>query len=191
MPKQISHYCQKCLAVNALGQDFCSRCGTRLMIVVESTSARFEAAEQPVSTDEHLLERISIVENRLTRLTERLERSLDLLLRQAANAARDLKLRREILAKDYPVAGGGSRSKVIYKRLTVSDAEPGAQLLATFSLPVKLKNPGTDFGSESLLSFVCAQITAHILSVSAAQTQNGCQQGSIEMHAAKYIAALL
>ena len=113
------------------------------------------------------------------------------MLRQAANAARDLKLRREILAKDYPVAGGGSRSKVIYKRLTVSDAEPGAQLLATFSLPVKLKNPGTDFGSESLLSFVCAQITAHILSVSAAQTQNGCQQGSIEMHAAKYIAALL
>jgi len=58
MPKQISHYCQKCLAVNALGQDFCSRCGTRLMIVVESTSARFEAAEQSVSTDEHLLERI-------------------------------------------------------------------------------------------------------------------------------------
>ena len=92
MPKQISHYCQKCLAVNALGQDFCSRCGTRLMIVVESTSARFEAAEQSVSTDEHLLERISIVENRLTRLTERLERSLDLLLRQAQNSYFDRSL---------------------------------------------------------------------------------------------------
>src|SRR6476660_1639772 len=92
MPKQISHYCQKCLAVNALGQDFCSRCGTRLMIVVESTSARFEAAEQSVSTDEHLLERISIVENRLSRLTERLERSLDLLLRQAQNSYFDRSL---------------------------------------------------------------------------------------------------
>ena len=55
-------------------------------------SARFEAAEQSVSTDEHLLERISIVENRLTRLTERLERSLDLLLRQAQNSYFDRSL---------------------------------------------------------------------------------------------------
>jgi tetratricopeptide (TPR) repeat protein len=92
MPVAISHYCQKCLAPNPLGQDFCLRCGTRLMIVVEPSSARFEIGEQAIPTDEHLLERISFVENRLSKLTERLERSLDLLLRQAQNSYFDRSL---------------------------------------------------------------------------------------------------
>ena len=92
MRTPISHYCQKCLAANPLGQDFCARCGTRLMLVVEPSAARFEIADQVISTDEHLLERISIVENRITRLTERLERSLDLLLRQAQNSYFDRSL---------------------------------------------------------------------------------------------------
>jgi tetratricopeptide (TPR) repeat protein len=88
----VSHYCQKCLAANPLGQDFCARCGTRLMIVVEPNSARFEIGNHGLSTDEHLLERISLVENRLSRLTERLERSLDLVLRQAQNSYFDRSL---------------------------------------------------------------------------------------------------
>ena len=92
MRTPISHYCQKCLAANPLGQDFCTRCGTRLMLVVEPSAARFEIADQAISTDEHLLERISIVENRISRLTERLERSLDLLLRQAQNSYFDRSL---------------------------------------------------------------------------------------------------
>lgn len=92
MPIPIFHYCQKCLAPNALGQDFCARCGTRLMIVVEPTSARFELNEQSIPTDEHLLERISILENRISRLTERLERTLDLLLRQVQNSYFDRSL---------------------------------------------------------------------------------------------------
>jgi len=62
------------------------------MIVVEPSSARFEVGEQAIPTDEHLLERISFVENRLSRLTERLERSLDLLLRQAQNSYFDRSL---------------------------------------------------------------------------------------------------
>ena len=98
MPVPISHYCQKCLAANPLGQDLCGRCGTRLMIVVEPSSARFEAGEHAVSTDEHLLERISIVENRITRLTERLERTLDLLLRQAQNSYFDRSLIKSLIA---------------------------------------------------------------------------------------------
>src|SRR5437016_6250803 len=28
---QVAHYCQKCLAANSLGQEFCTRCGTRLL----------------------------------------------------------------------------------------------------------------------------------------------------------------
>lgn len=83
---RIVHYCQKCLAANPLGQDFCARCGTRLMIIVEPPAARFETGEITTSNDEHLLERISSLENRMMRLTEKLERGLDLLLRQAQNS---------------------------------------------------------------------------------------------------------
>src|SRR5829696_4136852 len=94
----ISHYCQKCLAANPLGQEFCTRCGTRLMIVVEPSSTRFESAPASLSTDEHLLERISAAENRTARLAERLERSLDLLLRYAQNAYFDRSLTRALIS---------------------------------------------------------------------------------------------
>ncbi|HET7114650.1 MAG TPA: zinc ribbon domain-containing protein, partial [Pyrinomonadaceae bacterium] len=93
----ISHYCQKCLAANPLGQEFCTRCGTRLMIVVEPSSARYETTTTSLSSDEHLLERISAAENRVARLAERLERSLDLLLRYAQNAYFDRSLMRALV----------------------------------------------------------------------------------------------
>lgn len=98
MAPNISHYCQKCLAANPLGQEFCSRCGTRLMIVVEPSSSRFEVGSVALSTDEHLLERISAAENRTARLAERLERSLDLLLRYAQNAYFDRSLTRALIS---------------------------------------------------------------------------------------------
>lgn len=94
----VVHYCQKCLAANPLGQEFCARCGTRLMIIVEPSTARFEVAEAAVSNDEHLLERISALENRLARLSEKLERSLDLLLRQAQNSHFDRALVKSLVA---------------------------------------------------------------------------------------------
>lgn len=97
MRPSISHYCQRCLAANPLGQEFCNRCGTRLMIVVETSSSRFETVPQNLSTDEHLLERISAAENRVGRLAERLERSLDLLLRYAQNAYFDRSLMRALV----------------------------------------------------------------------------------------------
>src|SRR5215510_880520 len=97
MRPNISHYCQKCLAANPLGQEFCARCGTRLMIVVEPNSARYEVAPTSLSTDEHLLERIYAAETRVARLAERLERSLDLLLRYAQNAYFDRSLIRALV----------------------------------------------------------------------------------------------
>ena len=93
----ISHYCQKCLAANPLGQEFCTRCGTRLMIIVEPSATRYETTPASLSTDEHLLERISAAENRVARLAERLERSLDLLLRYAQNAYFDRSLMRALV----------------------------------------------------------------------------------------------
>jgi tetratricopeptide (TPR) repeat protein len=56
------------------------------MIVVEPPSARYDVLESGNANEEHLLERISALESRLGRLTEKLERGLDLLLRQAQNA---------------------------------------------------------------------------------------------------------
>ena len=67
------------------------------MIVVEPRSTRFEAGPASLSTDEHLLERISAAENRVARLAERLERSLDLLLRYAQNAYFDRSLMRALV----------------------------------------------------------------------------------------------
>ena len=67
------------------------------MIVVEPSATRYEAAPASLSTDEHLLERISAAENRVARLAERLERSLDLLLRYAQNAYFDRSLMRALV----------------------------------------------------------------------------------------------
>jgi tetratricopeptide (TPR) repeat protein len=73
------------------------------MIIVEPSSSRYESGSAGLSTDEHLLERISAAENRVGRLAERLERSLDLLLRYAQNAYFDRSLVRalvNLLAED-------------------------------------------------------------------------------------------
>ena len=82
MSKSIAHYCQRCLSANPLGQDFCVNCGTRLMLVVEPSSAHFSSSDSMLSTNEHLLERVS-AETRITRLAERPERSLDVVVKQA------------------------------------------------------------------------------------------------------------
>ena len=58
------------------------RCGTRLMIVVQPPSMRVDSMET-TPHEEHLLERLTILENTLARLAERLEQGLKLLLRQS------------------------------------------------------------------------------------------------------------
>src|SRR5882762_1042878 len=83
--RTISHFCQKCRAANPLGQEFCLRCGTRLMIVVQPPSVRIDPAET-TPHEEDLLERLTRPENTLARLAERLEQGLKLLLRQSETA---------------------------------------------------------------------------------------------------------
>ena len=89
MPKEFEQIrCQRCRAANPLGQELCDRCGTRLMIVVEPTSMRFEADAVAVGGEASalLLERVSVLENNLMRFADKLERTLDLMLKQAQNA---------------------------------------------------------------------------------------------------------
>jgi tetratricopeptide (TPR) repeat protein len=68
------------------------------MIIVEPAAARYEISESGSSNEEHLLERISALENRLGRLTEKLDRGLDLLLRQAQNAHFDRALVKSLVS---------------------------------------------------------------------------------------------
>ena len=82
----VAHFCVKCLAANPVGQDLCGRCGTRLMLIVESMATRYEDIGISGAHEEHLLERVSALENRLSRLTEKLEQSLTLFLKAAAEA---------------------------------------------------------------------------------------------------------
>lgn len=59
------------------------------MLVVEPPAARYEEGGLVATHEEHLLERVSALENRLMRLTDKLEQTLDLLLRQAKNSYYD------------------------------------------------------------------------------------------------------
>ncbi len=68
------------------------------MIIVEPPASRYEIVESGASSEEHVLERISALENRQARLTERLERGLDLLLRQAQTSYIDRSLVKALIA---------------------------------------------------------------------------------------------
>ncbi len=83
-------YCQRCLVANSVEQETCTRCGTRLMLVVEPSALRFEEdAATGIDYEEHLLERVSVLENQLARLAEKLEQSVELLLRQTRSSYTD------------------------------------------------------------------------------------------------------
>ena len=95
--RTISHYCQKCRAANPLGQDFCLRCGTKLMIIVEPPSSRVDSVET-TPREEYLLERLTILENNLARLAERLEQGLKLLLQESETTFANRALIRSLIA---------------------------------------------------------------------------------------------
>ncbi len=109
------------------------------MIVVEHPSSRYESLETSVSSEEHLLERISALENRQARLTERLERGLDLLLRQAQNSYFDRSLVKALIAlltEDGIVAG--PRLEKLWNDRCEKDAEEQEESTRREELRVKI-----------------------------------------------------
>jgi len=150
----ITHYCQKCLAANPLGQEFCARCGTRLMLVIEPAAGRYEALESGSSNEEHLLERISALENRLMRLSEKLERGLDLLLRQAQHSHFDRALVKAlvgVLTEDGLV--DGDKLERLWLNRCQKDAEE--QLESEHREELRLKILATHRGQQdSFIQFV-------------------------------------
>ncbi|MEJ7616109.1 MAG: hypothetical protein WKF30_03865 [Pyrinomonadaceae bacterium] len=82
-------FCQNCRAANSIARELCVQCGTRLMLVATSTIARHEDNTARYIHEEHLLERISVLENHLSQLGDKVGETLDLLLRQAKTAHLD------------------------------------------------------------------------------------------------------
>lgn len=87
--KVIPHYCQNCGANNQLGERSCRKCGTRLMLVVFPPSIRHDDGIVPSFYEDHLLERVTLLEIRLSQVAERLTMALDLMLRQSKNTQSD------------------------------------------------------------------------------------------------------
>jgi tetratricopeptide (TPR) repeat protein len=79
-------FCQRCKTGNELGQDLCGRCGTRLMLLVETSSARFEDRSSTGGMEEHLLERVTAIENNISRLIDKLEQMAELMLKGSRSA---------------------------------------------------------------------------------------------------------
>ncbi|HEX3558612.1 MAG TPA: tetratricopeptide repeat protein [Pyrinomonadaceae bacterium] len=82
-------FCQRCMAANELGQEHCARCGTRLMLVVEPSASRFEDGDVSGGMEEHILERITLIENNLSRLVDKLGQMADTFLRHTRTAYLD------------------------------------------------------------------------------------------------------
>ncbi|MDT5294407.1 MAG: Anaphase-promoting complex, cyclosome, subunit 3 [Acidobacteriota bacterium] len=76
-------FCQRCKSANELGEDLCGRCGTRLMLMVEPSAARFEGRAVAGGMEEHLLERVTAIENNISRVIDKLEKMAELMLKQS------------------------------------------------------------------------------------------------------------
>ncbi len=82
-------YCQVCGALNADDAEFCVRCHQKLLVVsgvvAEEEESYEENAEESFSFDEHLLERISILEEAVKRTAETVRQLLGALHKQEKN----------------------------------------------------------------------------------------------------------
>lgn len=160
----IPQYCQNCREKNDLGEQSCRRCGTRLMLVVFPQSLKYDTNYVPTYYEDHLLERVTSLELRLSQITERLAMTLDLLLRQSKTTQSDHllletlieslnslgALEKEKLTKNWRerVAYTETEEKIktqrerLLDRILAEHAEPQADLL------VHLINEGLKFLSD-------------------------------------------
>ena len=87
--EKISHYCQKCRAANEVGESNCRRCGTRLMLVVFPPAIRHDDGIVPSYYEDHLLERVSLLELRIAQVTEQLAMAYEFISREAKSFQKD------------------------------------------------------------------------------------------------------
>jgi Tfp pilus assembly protein PilF len=77
-----SIYCQNCRAANSLNETYCQNCGTRLLLVIFPNSLQYDTNNVPSFYEDHLLERVSLLELRLAQLTEGLQAAMEVIREQ-------------------------------------------------------------------------------------------------------------
>lgn len=103
--EKIAHYCQKCRHANRVGERHCRRCGTRLMIVVFPPSMRRDEGVAPSFYEDHLLERVSLLELQLAQAVEKIGMISSFFAREAKEIKKEQKFIRafaERLEKENP-----------------------------------------------------------------------------------------
>src|SRR5579883_36496 len=115
-----------------------------------------------------------------------LHQRIDLLLREAAHAARDFELGREIPSQHDPFAVALARGEFADRGPAIADRKRGAQLLVAFPLPGDFDGSGAVAGLQSRLRPVTAQIA--ILGKRRAGPESGANENPLEFHAASAIA---
>ncbi len=89
MEKKVTCYCQNCRAANTVGETHCQRCGTRLLLVVFPQSLKYDTNYVPSFYEDHLLERVSLLELRLGQMSEQLAMAYEFISREAKSFQRD------------------------------------------------------------------------------------------------------
>ncbi|HXH69097.1 MAG TPA: tetratricopeptide repeat protein [Pyrinomonadaceae bacterium] len=87
--EKIACYCQNCRAANNLGETQCRSCGTRLLLVVFPQSLKFDTNHVPSYYEDHLLERVTLLELRLAQVTEQLAMTYEFIKREAKSFQKD------------------------------------------------------------------------------------------------------
>ncbi len=87
--KTIAQYCQKCRAANQPGEAHCNSCGTRLMIVVFPPAIRHDESIVPSYYEDHLLERVSLLELHLAQMTEHIKTTYEFVRLEAEKFKKD------------------------------------------------------------------------------------------------------
>lgn len=80
--ERTSVYCQNCRTKNSLRESHCQNCGTRLLLVVFPQSLQYDTNHVPSFYEDHLLERVSLLELRLVQMSESLRIAMEIIREQ-------------------------------------------------------------------------------------------------------------
>ena len=80
--ERTSIYCQNCRTQNSLRDTHCQHCGTRLLLVVFPQSLQYDTNHVPSFYEDHLLERVSLLELRLVQMSESLRIAMEIIREQ-------------------------------------------------------------------------------------------------------------
>jgi len=104
--ERTSIYCQNCRTQNSLRDTHCQHCGTRLLLVVFPQSLQYDTNHVPSFYEDHLLERVSLLELRLVQMSESLRIAMEIIREQG-----------KIVKKNQ------TQVRVLNKKLGIQDAD--------------------------------------------------------------------